>query len=219
MKTFIVSDIHANYQALINLLSILRPTTDDQLLFLGDYLDKNPYVRETLVLLKSLQGKCRCVFLKGNHEFVWVKYLKDKEMARREFIESYGGLETLRQFSVRPELMTAYLKIIDQSEDYKIVSPYFATHAGLLAEQLDDPKPQFTELNYFVRPRQMNLEKKYLGQYRIVAGHTCLGTEPTFETGYINIDLGAGYPGGFIGALDVSRNEIIRSDGRKFTVR
>lgn len=219
MKTFIIGDIHANYQSLTSLLSFLKPAADDQLIFLGDYLDKNPHPKETLVLLQSLQERFHCVFLTGDHEFVWAKYLNDGEVSRRDFLESYGGVETLRQFSAEPEVMADYLKIIDQSEGYKIVGPYFATHAGLLVEQLDNPRPKFTELNYFLRPRQMNFEKKYLGQYRIVAGHTYLGTEPTFEPGYINIDLGAGYPGGFIGALDVLENEIVRSDGRRFMVK
>lgn len=72
MKKFIVGDIHGCYNelsALINLIPISWGT--DQIIFLGDYLDRGPEqhkVIEYIIQLKKDWGPDKIVTLRGNHE-------------------------------------------------------------------------------------------------------------------------------------------------------
>lgn len=228
--TYIVGDIHANIRELKKLLDLLRPKREDTLIFLGDYIDKNIYTQETIQLLKSLDKEHKCIFIKGNHEFVWGQYMNHGEPKYQKFLLQYGGIEALSRYSKDAEkllednnfirikqLIGPYLQLLEKMEDYYIVDGYLALHAGLLEEQLGQSPLKFSEENYFLRPDRINKNRKYLGKFKVVAGHTYLGEEPTIESGYINIDLGAGC-GKYIGTLSVKTNEIIRSDGKIFPI-
>ncbi|MCD4705149.1 metallophosphoesterase, partial [bacterium] len=96
---YIIGDIHSNINELKNLLRIIKPRKEDKLIFIGDYVDKNIYFEETIKFLISLIKKYRCILIKGNHDFVWDRYLNFKELFRQDFLLNYGGVETLRQFT------------------------------------------------------------------------------------------------------------------------
>jgi len=225
---YIVGDIHANIRELENLLRLLHIAPADELIFLGDYIDKLPYTQQTLALLTALQSECNCIFLKGNHEYVWDQYVNERKIERQSFLLQFGGAETLREY--RPEAQQAllqndlqtlrevldpYFLLISQMKDWRSVDGYLALHAGLLEEQYEQSPLVFREANYFVRPERIPFEKKYLDCDVLVAGHTHLSDEPTIKRGYINIDLGAGY-GKFLGAFSTEEHCIIRSDGKTF---
>ena len=95
---YAIGDIHANIRQLERLLDVLNLQTRDTLIFLGDYLDKQPYTAETLALLQAVNAEYKCIFLRGNHDFVWDRYLHNGEIARQEFLLQYGGRETLRPY-------------------------------------------------------------------------------------------------------------------------
>lgn len=227
---YVIGDLHANVGELRKLLSLLKLSAGDTLVFLGDYIDKNVHTKETLLLLNLLKEKYHCIFIKGNHEFVWERYLNHREIFRQEFLLTYGGVRALEQYSDHPKnliekndisiikrYMEPYLEFIQKTQNYYLVDNYFATHAGLLATQLSEKSLHFSEINYFLREDKMNFEQRYLDKYIVVAGHTYWGHEPLIRNGYIGIDLGAGYEG-YIGALDIARRRIIRSDGEIFNL-
>ena len=228
--TYLIGDLHGNVEALDHLLGILQPTPSDRIIFLGDYLDKNPNTRETLERLEQLSQQTTCTFLLGNHEYVWDRYVNHGEVERQEFILKYGGLETLQQLHPNPEqliqennleelkqLLAPYFKLIAQCKSHVIVGDCLAIHAGLKPEQLQQDPLRVEEVNFFLRPALMNLEERYLGRYTVVGGHTHLSDEPVPHAGYINLDYGAGY-GKYLAAFCLERHQIIRSDGKTFSL-
>lgn len=68
MRILAIGDIHGCDTALENLLLQVRPAPADQLVFLGDYIDRGPASRAVVDRLLALYTKCRTVFLRGNHE-------------------------------------------------------------------------------------------------------------------------------------------------------
>ena len=46
----------------------VRPRPEDQLVFLGDYVDRGPDSRAVLELLAGQRQRHHTVFLRGNHE-------------------------------------------------------------------------------------------------------------------------------------------------------
>jgi serine/threonine protein phosphatase 1 len=226
---YIIGDIHSNADALESLVEQLKPQRGDGFIFLGDYIDKGPATRATLALLERLTHNYQCVFIKGNHEFVWDRYINHGEKYRREFLLKHGlaSLEETRDDAREllnnddtktiKKILAPYFALVEKTIDYYLIDEYLALHAGLLETQFDQAPLVFTERNYFLRPEEINTKKKYLGKYTVVAGHNDLGTEPIVDEGLINLDLRAGYPGGFLGALNTRTKIITRSDGMQFS--
>lgn len=224
----IIGDIHGNIEELRKLLKLLRPRKSDTLVFLGDYIDKLPHTQETLMLLEKLSKEHDCIFLKGNHDYVWEQYLLHEDLSRQAFLLQYGGRETLRHFGPAAQraleendtvslkkTLHSYIELIEEMEDYSIVEEYLALHAGLLPNQYVQDPLVFEEQNFFLRSDAIRMKEKYLGKYRLVAGHTYLGDEPSMAPGYINIDLGAGY-GKYLCVFLVESRLCMRSDGKEF---
>ncbi len=227
---YCIGDIHANSEALMQLLAHLALQSGDELIFLGDYTDKNTATEETVKLLLKLQNEYKCIFIKGNHDFVWEQYLVHGDTTRQEFILNYGGLEALSEYDSDAKKLImenniekikiyfdSYLKLMNLMKNYYVVGDYIALHAGLRESQLVEEPIVWEEFNYFIRPRDMNIEKRYLNRYTLIAGHTYIADEPTQGVGYINIDLGAGY-GKYLGAFCIDTQTVIRSDGKKFNL-
>lgn len=222
---YVIGDLHSNISELKKLLKHIKPKKADALIFLGDLIDKNPDTLETLDFLTSLDRKIKCIFVRGNHEFVWDEYLNGKNLERREFLLNYGGKEALTYFeeglleknnlSKIKKILSKYLKILEKMVPYFIVSNYIIIHGGLLPSQLTHKKLEIKEENYFLRPDKIDKNKKYLKKYRVIAGHTFIKTTPFFSESYINIDSGAGY-GKYLSAYCIENEEVIRSDGAVF---
>src|SRR5574344_665841 len=66
-KVFVLSDIHANLEALKCVISAIGNKTfiESEKLFLGDYVDFGPWPNETISLLRSLPN---AHFILGNHD-------------------------------------------------------------------------------------------------------------------------------------------------------
>jgi serine/threonine protein phosphatase 1 len=227
---YIFGDLHANIDEFLKLQKILQIQAKDTCIFVGDYLGKQPHTIEILQALRDLQQRCTCVLLKGNHDYVWERYLLHKETFRKDFLLHHGDVKTLEEFSENPKFLletdnietisgflSEYLELLPLMQDYYIAGEFFATHAGVAEDNLNQEPLMFEEKDYFLRPEKMQLEKRYLGRYTVVAGHTFLDVAPTFKKGYINIDLGAGY-GKYLGALCVEQSLVVRSDGEVFSI-
>lgn len=64
-----IGDIHGQYELLEQLLGQVAPTADDQLVFLGDYVDRGPETKRVVSYLLALQAEFpHTIFLRGNHE-------------------------------------------------------------------------------------------------------------------------------------------------------
>jgi serine/threonine protein phosphatase 1 len=68
MKRYVVGDIHGCAKALRSLLIEIDPSQDDEIIFMGDYVDRGPNSRNVIEQLIELQSQCQVVALRGNHE-------------------------------------------------------------------------------------------------------------------------------------------------------
>jgi serine/threonine protein phosphatase 1 len=93
MRTLAIGDIHGCNTALTNLLKAVQPSREDQIIFLGDYIDRGPSSREVIETLLGLQKSCSPIFLRGNHEVMILDAHNDP--LKSDLWQSYGGLETL----------------------------------------------------------------------------------------------------------------------------
>ncbi len=67
-RKLVIGDIHGGFKALIQVLERAEVTPDDQLIFLGDYVDGWSESSQIIHFLTELSGKQECIFIKGNHD-------------------------------------------------------------------------------------------------------------------------------------------------------
>jgi serine/threonine protein phosphatase 1 len=92
-----IGDIHGCSRALDALLMAVKPTTDDLLVTLGDYVDRGPDSRGVLERLMLLHTSYRVVSLRGNHEMMMQAAVFDQES--RHFWMAVGGRESMASYS------------------------------------------------------------------------------------------------------------------------
>ena len=77
MRSFIVGDIHGKIDHLSDLWKKIKPliSNDDNLVFLGDYIDRGLQSFEVVEFLFVIGQNYPSVFLMGNHEIMLQNYL------------------------------------------------------------------------------------------------------------------------------------------------
>jgi serine/threonine protein phosphatase 1 len=107
-RIYAVGDIHGRVDLLRQILAMIatdleqHPAPRPVYVFLGDYIDRGKWSRETIDELIEHGAHHESVFLKGNHELIALNCLSD-----RTEIDQWlrlGGRETLASYGVAPEL-------------------------------------------------------------------------------------------------------------------
>ena len=192
-KIFIVGDIHGCFDKLRALMEkIPLNTTQDQLLFIGDYIDRGQssldVVNYLLDIKKRIPGT---IFLLGNHEDMLKNYLDGSD--RFTYLLN-GGQNTLDSYLSKNLQSELYPIPSDHMEFFKTLRLYYETeayifvHAGLrpgipLAEQAD-----FDMLWI----RHEFLESDFDWGKPVVFGHTPR-KEPLLGDHRIGVDTGCVY--------------------------
>ena len=70
MSTYVVGDIHGEFNQLLELLNTMDFSSKDWLYVMGDVVDKGEYPIKSLQLLMGLPN---CTCLMGNHELMMLK--------------------------------------------------------------------------------------------------------------------------------------------------
>lgn len=99
-KVFAIGDVHGCIDELDCLLDAIGPGSGDQVVFLGDYVDRGPDAKsviDRLIRLRREHGNV--IFLKGNHEDMFLSYLGLGGNHGDVFIEN-GGRATLRSYGI-----------------------------------------------------------------------------------------------------------------------
>ena len=99
-RVFAVGDLHGCVDELNVLLRHLQLTPEDEIVFLGDYIDRGPASKAVVDCLLALGRESgRCVFLRGNHEDMLLSYLGLSGHYGEAFLYN-GGAATLRSYDL-----------------------------------------------------------------------------------------------------------------------
>lgn len=180
MSSFVIGDIHGCLDELRYLIDALPLRHGDEVIFLGDYIDRGPDAKGVVSYLIQISGHLRenkLVFLKGNHEDMLLSYL-GLDGAHGDMFLVNGGKATLTSYGValespsperlRAKIPSAHLSFYQALEPYYLTDPYLCVHAGVhphkaLAEQT-------TEDLYWIRHPFIYSSHDF--PYIILFGHT-----------------------------------------------
>ncbi len=137
MARYAIGDVHGCLRTLEALLHQLAPGRGDQLIMLGDYVDRGPDSRGVIDLLMSLPAAGVELFaLQGNHEVMLLEAQRAVHPQARDRWLRNGGQATLLSFGLNPadadaRLPERYLHWIANLELMHCQGPWVCVHAGL----------------------------------------------------------------------------------------
>ena len=131
---FIIGDIHGCASKLTKLYNKIcsRISSEDQLIFLGDYIDRGEDSYAVLEILRRISLCHRTHFLTGNHEKMLYDYISGKEDPGMYHLN--GGGKTIDSY--KKALGSFYIPeehraILFNRNYYYETDSFFAVHAGV----------------------------------------------------------------------------------------
>jgi len=183
-----IGDIHGCLGSLEMLLDIVSPTKDDRLVFLGDYIDRGPDGKGVLDFLLALaQTSPQTIFLKGNHEAMFLDFLA----GRNELLYlANGGAATLASYRDGGEIRIppSHLAFLRDLPLYHDTGRFLFVHAGL-RPGIPLKGQKEADLLWI---RDEFLDSDYDWGRTVVFGHTPL-PHPLLTPTRIGLDTGAAY--------------------------
>lgn len=177
MTRWIIPDIHGCARTLqVMLKNMLNATRDDELFFLGDYIDRGPASKDVLDQLIDMQeGGWKIHCLKGNHEEYCVKSWEEDQQWHlfkpdiQKLWENVGAKETYKSFGIkRPrEIPEKYIEWMRNLPYYHELEKYILVHAGMNFH-IEDP---FKDTYSMVNVRDFKVDFNKTGGRRIIHGH------------------------------------------------
>lgn len=184
-RTLVISDIHGELEKFEQLLGEVQYDPEiDQLILLGDYVDRGPNTKGVIDKVMSLK-EAGARLLKGNHEDLMIKALTtDIERSWNHWIKLCGGDKTLFSYGFsesdivvseekfqKPELQSStlhkHLEFIQGLENYIETSDYIFVHAGI------HPTTPIAETDpHILMWIRDEFHKGYNGGKIVVFGHT-----------------------------------------------
>jgi serine/threonine protein phosphatase 1 len=217
-----VGDIHGCLDALQGLLRQVPPA--EELVFLGDYIDRGPDSAGVVRFLRRLADQRPCRFLRGNHEALMLAAIADRSLAPSWF--SNGGQATLASYGVDPHrwpLSDDRGRFVARDREFfESLSAYWEddttifVHAGIDV-RIPEMARQSEDALLWIRERFYLNADRWQGK-QIVFGHTptlSMGLTGTaiFQRGNCHgIDTGCVY-GGYLTALDTQTHALYQEPG------
>ncbi len=238
MASYVIADIHGQYDMFLDILRKIGLRHSDTLYILGDILDRGPY---PITTIKKIMQMPNVVCLAGNHELMAIECLEilmeeiteqsirkfdEKAVSNLEQWSYHGNQTTLREF--RRLSREEQQEVVDFIKDFLIYEElfvggkeYLLVHAGLGNFRPDKDIEEYS-LKELIWDRA-DYSLQYYEDIYVVTGHT--PTQFIAENPYpgyiyrnknhIAIDCGACYEGGRLSAFCLDTGEEFYSFSTK----
>lgn len=205
-----IGDVHGCYDKLVKLLDIISYNSkEDQLVLLGDYIDRGDKSKETIELVMKLVNN-GAIALKGNHEDMFLNSIINPSniYGKDDFnIWFYnGGNKTLENYKVDGKVLIPeeHMEFIKNLPEWYETEDYIFVHAGLSVNKTSPSESLSFDLMWI---RDEWIYSRYNGK-KVIFGHTPTQNisnknKPWFGKNKICIDTGAVFPNGKLTCLQL----------------
>ncbi|PMB12697.1 metallophosphoesterase family protein [Fischerella thermalis] len=220
-RRIVIGDVHGHYEGLMRLLDAIAPTSDDQVYFLGDLIDRGPQSAQVVNFVKDSPYQC----LLGNHEQMLLNILTKRIPTPTVQAWLYsGGQATVASYE-EATIPHDHLEWFDNLPTYIDLGDIWLVHAGV------NPFIPLTEQTAnqlcWVRDEFHSIEEPYFSDKLMIIGHTITFTLPGVPPGqlaqgqgWLDIDTGAYHPrSGWLTGLDVTNNLVYQANVLKNCIR
>ena len=216
-RTLVISDIHGEYELFDALLKKINYNhEEDQLILLGDYIDRGPKSKDVLNRVMDLKEK-GAIVLRGNHDEMMVHAVDDEPKARDRWARNKGEV-TLQTYDPSIDKIqipdcdefekhVEFIRSLDyfyETDDYIFV--HGGVEPGTPVEESDPFKLIWIREEFYLG---------YNGEKTVVFGHTPTsilqgkGNHNVYfgENNVIGIDGAAAY-GGRLNCLELPSKKV-----------
>jgi serine/threonine protein phosphatase 1 len=207
-----IGDIHGCAGALKSLLAEVAPQADDEIVLLGDYIDRGRDSHGVVEQLLQLTEQCQVVPLLGNHEEMLLSVCRNRE-SLTGWLQA-GGAATLDSygFGVAPEdLPQAHLDFFRRCVPYYETERCFFVHANYDPNLPLEEQSEFTLRWESMRDR---IPPRHVSGKTAIVGHTPQPDGDILDRGYLKCIDTHCYAGGWLTALDVDAGTIWQANNR-----
>lgn len=119
-RKLVIGDIHGGLRALHQIMDRAKVTTDDTLIFLGDYVDGWSQSPEVIDFLIDLSKKQNCIFIRGNHDELLFDWLSsNNENIDESMWFKHGGEATVLAYDTVSETKKKrHIEFLQSLQDY-----------------------------------------------------------------------------------------------------
>ncbi|PSL33587.1 metallophosphoesterase family protein [Chitinophaga ginsengisoli] len=227
-RTFVIGDIHGALRALEQVLERVKLKADDQLIFLGDYVDGWSQSAQVIDYLMQLEKQYHCTFIKGNHDAWCESWLMGgypdqtwQFNGGRETVASYDGYSQSQKNS--------HIIFFNRMKDYVIdAENRLFIHAGFTS--MHGPAMERYDTSYhwdrtlwemaITMDKRIKKDSKLFPKRLLVFNEIFIGHTPTINydvdipmngCNVWNVDTGAAFYGKLT-AMDIDTKKFWQSD-------
>ncbi len=206
-RLYVIGDIHGRLDLLERMIDAIARdvgahAAKSVTVTVGDYIDRGPDTRGVIERLMRNPFPTPYVALKGNHEDLLAKFLRDPKIG--EHWRRLGGLDTLHSYGVPVDRMMLGRDYVETAKDFAAALPeeharffaglrtsmsfpqHFVSHAGIRPGVPFDQ--QSDEDLMWIRREFLDSDMDF-GK-RVIHGHTPVDA-PEVKPNRINVDTGA----------------------------
>jgi len=226
-KEIVIGDIHGGLKALEELLEKIKVQKQDQLIFLGDYVDGWSESAQVIEYLIQLDNTTSCIFLKGNHDAWCEEWLKGDPADGEWFF--HGGKSTKESYAnYTLQKKEAHLEFFNRMKNYYVDdNNRLFIHAGF--SSMHGPTHEHYESNYLwdrtlwemalIMDTRVKKDSKLYPKRLLLYNEIYIGHTPTLNydinipmqaANVWNIDTGAAFSGKLT-ALNTDTKEFWQS--------
>ena len=217
-RVFAVGDIHGHAAELDILLEHLIGTkhvsSDDLIVFVGDYIDRGPHSKQVIDRLVELRRTWpQTVFLRGNHEDMLLSFLglggEGGEFYLRnggaQFFASYGLEPAGSLVELRAALPAEHVQFLTSLEYGVILAEFLFVHAGVA------PKKKLSQqtCSDLLWIRKEFIQAPHRVGKTVVFGHTAFNQIHVDLPYKIGIDTGVSY-GNKLSVVELVQGELFQ---------
>jgi len=220
-RRIVIGDVHGHYDALMKLLEAIAPTSDDQIYFLGDLIDRGP--KSAQVVDFVFKNKYQC--LRGNHEEMLLDVLGGGQIVPEMFqVWLYnGGHATITSYEGK--IPQEHIEWMETLPIYLDLGDVWLVHAGIHPEIPFEK--QTSEHFCWIRDEFHSMTQPYFPEKLIITGHTITFTLPGVKPGkiasgcgWLGIDTGVYHKGsGWLTALDLDQKTVFQVNSIEGKIR
>lgn len=230
MGAYVIGDIHGCLAELAVLVESLPLDPNDTLVFLGDYIDRGQDSREVIEFLLRFRERAaaKMVFLRGNHEDMFLSYLGLSGRHGDMFLFN-GGVATLRSYGMDTDNLhdapeggrriahlfpQEHIEFFQSLERHYFIDNFLLVHAGIQPlrswSEQDDEALLWIRHEFIANPHTL--------PYTVVFGHTPM-RQVFFDLPHkIGLDTGLVY-GNLLSCLELKEHRLFQVERGKRKVK
>ncbi|WP_333876735.1 metallophosphoesterase family protein [Flavobacterium sp.] len=230
-RTLVIGDIHGGLRAVHQIMERAQVTREDQLIFLGDYVDGWSESPQVIDFLMDLGQKQNCIFIKGNHDELLLDWLEGHtENFNEKMWFMHGGEATVLAYEkIAVETKKKHIQFLKALQNYHhddqnrlFIHAGFTNMNGIRFEHF--PKLFYWDrtlwetalsLDERLDPKSWLYPKRLTLYDEIYIGHTPVTrigfTTPVQKACVWNVDTGAAFKGPLT-VMDVDSKQFWQSE-------